>query len=155
MTLPTTDSPGVPGSTSSAWLERLQARDSDAWAKLVQLYGPLVYSWCRRCGLPAQETPDVAQDVFQAVAANVSRFQRHGPGSFRRWLKTVTQNKVHDHFRRRGGPAGAGGSDAQQQLAEVPEEISSDSEQADGSLFLKAVLDRIRPEFAEHTWQAF
>ena len=156
MTPPLIHQGGQPGSTSSAWLLRLQTRDADAWRRLMHDYGPLVYTWCRRQGLPAQETPDVIQEVFRAVAAHLDAFQHQGTGSFRGWLRTITRNKVHDHFRaRQAGQQGAGGSEAQQQFLEVPEASSVEMETGEHALLVRAVLERIRPEFAAHTWQAF
>ncbi len=34
-------------STSTSLLRRVKARDPDAWQRLVNLYGPLVYRWAR------------------------------------------------------------------------------------------------------------
>ena len=42
-------------------LSRAQANDKPAWDHLVDLYGPLVYQWCRQRGLEAQDASDVAQ----------------------------------------------------------------------------------------------
>ena len=39
-----------PGSVSSTLLERLKARRPEAWERLVDLYGALVYRWCRWAG---------------------------------------------------------------------------------------------------------
>ena len=36
--------------TSTGLLQRAILREADAWNKLVGLYGPLVYWWCRRWG---------------------------------------------------------------------------------------------------------
>src|SRR5436309_658081 len=47
------------GSTSTSLLARLRARDRDAWSRLAKLYGPLVYGWCRRRGLRAEDAADV------------------------------------------------------------------------------------------------
>ena len=37
--------------TSPSLLLRVQGNDQDAWTRLVNLYAPLVYHWCRRAGL--------------------------------------------------------------------------------------------------------
>ena len=80
-----------PGSTSSSLLERLKARDPEAWRRLIELYTPLIYGWCRQCGLQAEDVADIGQEVFSAVAANQEGFRRDAPGaSFRGWLWTIT-----------------------------------------------------------------
>ena len=52
------------GSTSASLLARVQADDSEAWSRLVRLYGPVVYRWARQAGLQPNDAADVAQAVF-------------------------------------------------------------------------------------------
>jgi RNA polymerase sigma-70 factor (ECF subfamily) len=143
-------------------LERLKADEPPAWDRLVRLYAPLVYRWCRRWDLPEQDIADVLQDVFAAVAAHVGAFRKEREGdTFRGWLRTITQNKVRDHFRKLGRePVGAGGTEAQIRMSALPAPADDDSEpeasdgRAEQSLFARA-LELIRAEFEERTWQAF
>ncbi|HZT80202.1 MAG TPA: sigma-70 family RNA polymerase sigma factor [Gemmataceae bacterium] len=147
--------------TPRSLLERLRADDAAAWDRLVRLYAPLVLHWCRRDGLQDEDAADVFQEVFQAVAAHVADFRRERPGdTFRGWLRTITRNKVRDHFRRRARqPAGEGGTDALRRLARLPapppvEEAGATSPPEERGLFA-AALGLIRLEFAPRTWQAF
>jgi len=150
------DSPSAVGSTSSGWLLALQARQPSAWQQLTQVYGPLVYAWCRWQDLPGSEAADVLQEVFQAVVVHVGEFQSRGPGSFRAWLRTITQNKVHDYFRRlRKNPEAAGGSDMRERLEAVEAPALAVTEETEREVLLHAILERIRPEFSDKTWQAF
>ena len=57
-------------STSVSLIARLRDQDGDAWQRLVKLYGPLVYRWCREAGLQASDATDVGQEVFGAVATS-------------------------------------------------------------------------------------
>ena len=111
------------GSTSSSLLARVKARDQDAWRRLVRLYGPLVDFWLRRGNLQPADARDVFQEVFKAVAEGIGNFRKDRPcDRFRGWLRTITRNKLADHFRRQGTqPAAAGGSEAYRQLQEVEE----------------------------------
>jgi RNA polymerase sigma-70 factor (ECF subfamily) len=144
--------------TSRSLLARVQADEPQAWDRLVALYAPLVLHWCRRKGLQDQDAADVFQEVFQAVVSHVAGFRRDRPGgTFRGWLHTITQNKLRDHFRRRGGEVqGAGGSSARDRLAQLPEPQHTEEgdEAVEGALFARA-LDLIRAEFEERTWAAF
>jgi RNA polymerase sigma-70 factor (ECF subfamily) len=144
-------------STSLSLVRRLKKRDQQAWSRLVRIYGPLVYRWCRRAGVPAQDAADVAQEVFQAVATGIDGFQRERDGDFfRGWLYGITRHKVNDYFRRRAGPVPAGGSSAQQRLEAVALPEPDESQiAADTHRMLHAALDSIRGEFEEHNWQAF
>ncbi len=150
-----------PGSISSSLLRQLQANRPDAWRRLVYLYGPLVYRWCRQTGLQAADATDVVQEVFRSVAAGVGRFRRRGPGdSFRGWLWTITRNKVRDHLRARAGfPGAVGGTDMQQRLAQLPESEpvsgeASQDDQAEAGLVHRA-MEAIRGEFEDSTWESF
>jgi len=148
-------------STSRSLLERLQGNDPAAWDRLILLYAPLVWHWCREMDLPAQEIADIFQEVFQAVAVHYRNFHRDQPGdTFRGWLRTITKNKVHDHFRmRRREPQAAGGTEAKAWWSLVPDTTESLDEEcaapeADRRLFRQA-LDLIQDSFEEKTWRAF
>jgi RNA polymerase sigma-70 factor (ECF subfamily) len=146
--------------TSPSLLGRVLANEPAAWNRLVALYAPLVWHWCRSSGLQEQDQADVFQDVFQAVAGHLEQFQRTAQGTFRGWLRTITRNKVCDLFRRRQHePVGAGGSDAQRWLDQQPGpglfDEDSQSEQAAEQGLIQRALGLIRPEFTERTWQAF
>lgn len=148
-----------PDSTSLSLLQRVQqGDDQEAWRRLVHLYGPLVYQWCRRWELQSEDAADIFQDVFQAVAAQIAGFRRQRPGdSFRGWLWTITRNKIGDHFRRRSRqPSADGGSAAQQRLLSLPEEppLEADGPGSTSALVQRA-LELIRPEFEDRTWRAF
>lgn len=143
-------------STSSSLLRRVQACDAEAWRRLTDLYGPLVYHWARQSQLQPADAADVAQEVFRSVSAAISGYRHDGAGRFRGWLRTITQNKIRDHFRRtRGQPDAAGGTDAQQRLLDVPQ--ADDPEMPDDaqSHVVRRALALIEAEFEPTTWQAF
>ena len=154
-------SSGAPSSTSTSLLQRVKAREPEAWQRLVDLYAPLVYDWCRQSGLQAEDTADVGQEVFGAVAAKVGEFHHDRPGdSFRGWLWTITKNKIRDHFRHRRGQAQArGGTTLQQLLAQIPEEAPGSSHEASSvegqSRPELRALELVRAEFEDQTWRVF
>jgi RNA polymerase sigma-70 factor, ECF subfamily len=141
-------------------LGRAKAGESIAWGQLVELYAPLIYEWCRRNGLQGDDAADVAQEVFSAVSKSFESFRRDRPGdSFRGWLWTIARNKIRDHFRRLQGAAqGAGGTRAQERLAEIPEpsaELSASSSPGDGNCLERRAIELVRAGVEERTWQAF
>jgi len=146
--------------THRSLLDGARARDAAAWERLVTLYAPLVLSWCRGWGLKPDDAADVFQEVFQAVATHLDGFRRERPSdTFRGWLRTITRNKVNDHFRRREKePAGVGGSEARDLLAQVPGALPVEepavADEAEGALLHRA-LELLRAEFEPKTWQAF
>lgn len=159
----TADWPGSAGSssTSSSLLERVKAREPVAWQGLVELYSPMIYRWCRQCGLQSDDSRDIGQEVFAAVAANLEGFRRDRPGaSFRAWLWTIARNKIRDHFRRQKGREQAqGGTEAQQHLAQLPEDSPPSStvtgQPSDEVSLVQQALAALRSRFDERTWQAF
>jgi RNA polymerase sigma-70 factor (ECF subfamily) len=139
----------------------VRADDASAWDRLVSLYAPLVFYWCRQWDLREEDRADVFQEVFLAVATHIAEFRKERSGdTFRGWLRTITRNKVLDLFRRRGRePQAAGGSEAHERLAHLPAPSSSGDDsvredRAEQALFYRG-LDMIRKEFEDRTWQAF
>jgi RNA polymerase sigma-70 factor (ECF subfamily) len=147
------------GSTSWSLLERVKAQDQAAWGRLVELYNPLVYGWCRRAGLQAADAADLGQEVFQAVARKIADFRRDpAGGSFRGWLRVITHNKLRDFIRARQARASAaGGSDAYELLMQIPADGPEESaeEATEASLLYQRALELLRTEFEERSWQAF
>jgi len=136
-------------STSRSLLVQLKEGQAAAWERLTSLYAPLVYHWCRRMRL-----------------ADIEGFHKDRPGdTFRHWLRTITRNKVRDHFRRTARQAqAAGGTDAQvyfSQLAAPPagheaaEESEDHDEEGEARQLLRVALEQIRARVHPQTWQAF
>jgi RNA polymerase sigma-70 factor (ECF subfamily) len=145
--------------TSLSLLERVRGRDSDAWGRLVTLYGPLVGFWCKAWGVRGADADDVRQEVFSAVAAGLAQFRRDRPDdTFRGWLRGITRNKLLDHVRRRKrSPEALGGTDAQLLLGQCPDpdaELPAEPGEELSGLFHRA-LELVRAEFEPRTWDAF
>jgi RNA polymerase sigma-70 factor (ECF subfamily) len=148
------------GVTSPSLLHRLQAREQDAWRRFVYLYEPLIQGWCRHASLPADLLADLCQDVFHNASRGIAGFRPSGQrGAFRAWLRTITRNCLSEHYRRTGQQArAAGGSEALQQLHELPDLADDDSEQclaAETVGLVQRAMELIRPEFNDSTWRAF
>jgi RNA polymerase sigma-70 factor (ECF subfamily) len=152
---------GISPATSLSLLARVKTRDPGAWQRFVDIYAPLVYRWCRRTGVRPDQAPDLLQDVFLAVATHIEDFRRDRPGdSFRGWLWTITRNKIHDHFRRQKNELRArGGSSAEKRLGRIPDRLpavpDADPHSTDDVALAQRVVELIRPEVEDRTWQAF
>ncbi len=145
-------------SASTSLIHGLKNQDEGAWQRLLDLYVPLVFSWCRRAGLQSEDCADVMQEVFRSVLGGIAGFRYVKPAdTFRGWLRTITRNKIRDHFRHLAAePIGTGGTSAQQRFLDIAELESATSPAADplaGLIHRGANL--IRAEFDERTWQAF
>lgn len=150
--------------TSLSLLVRLRSGEGESWTRLVRLYGPLVYSWCRRAGLDCEDASDAVQDVFTSVSTHLDSFRRDRPGdSFRKWLKTITYNCARTHQRRQARrPQAEGGTHAQVRLnaiaqgtVEEPPNPVSDDDASEQQHLLRQATELVRADFAPVTWQAF
>ncbi|MEM7476093.1 MAG: sigma-70 family RNA polymerase sigma factor [Planctomycetota bacterium] len=164
-----TDTPESALGSSQSLVARAKLNDTDAWNRMVQLYSPLVYYWCKESGLSEADVHDVFQDVFHSVAQNLKQYRPIHGSSFRGWLRTVTRNKLNDFFRKyQRLEQPIGGTEALQYFGQIVahEETTSSSVESKSSnpspdelkiqhtLLCKA-LDNIRPHFTDQTWHAF
>ncbi len=144
-------------STSVSLLDRVRENDDAAWERFVDIYGPLVFSWCRRSGnLSQEDSADVMQEVFQSVAGAVQRFQRSHAGELRAWLRTITTNKIRDFYRKQRSQAQSiGGSTIQHRLSQVPEISISENEDEEKAILTRRALEVMKTDFDQSSWQAF
>lgn len=152
--------PNVVNSTSSGLLELARGKDASAWRQLLQVYGPVIRYWIRRSGLTSADVADVFQNVFYAVSTNLERFEpQEGKGSFRKWLKVITNSKIADHYRKIPQQANAVGGSAEPLTIEVaPAEVVEESavdQAADEKVVMQQVTRLIQNEFSQRNWQAF
>ncbi len=154
-------------SLSTSLLDRVQEMRPDAWARMVNVFSPIVYRWARKAGLNGEDSADVVQDVFIAVARNIGTFERQKQSaSFRSWLATITRNRVKDYFKKRlNHRGGIGGTEALQQFQNVPdpETYSMSEQELEKSISLATldqrlpirVLEIVKSDCDPKTWQAF
>ena len=144
---------------SSSLLNRLRDMDPDGWSRLVDVFGPIIYRWCRRAGVPEHETADVVQEVFTSVARSIGSFERERPeGSFRAWMATIARNHIRDHYRRASRrPDARGGTDAMRRWEDLPDSVLADSFGTDSvaSQMSRQLVQLLEAEFEARQWKAF
>jgi len=161
-----TDNPVIPGegeSTSSSLLNRSMQEDPVAWARLVSLYGPLVYCWCRKWGMQPADAENIGQETFLKVVRKIKSFNAAQAGaSFRGWIYRIAHRSLVDYVRKQKAEmSGVGGSDGQTRLLQVESEYPRDdgSESTctseETSLLYSKAIELIRSEFSDRDWQAF
>lgn len=152
--------------TSLGLLARVKAHEQGSWDKLVGLYSPLIYHWCRRAGLQAVDAEDVGQEVFRSVFRKIGTYRHDQKGNtFRGWLRTITQKKVLDFYKRvNRQPPARGGSDALHLLEALPADPASNpgndpatttAAADEKTILFRQALKQLEAEFTEQTWQAF
>jgi RNA polymerase sigma-70 factor (ECF subfamily) len=160
-----------PNRTSLSLILLATQQDPGAWERLVSIYSPLVYFWCQESGLSHADLQDVFQEVFHGLARNLNKFRPIENGTFRGWLRTLTRNKLNDHFRQAAlEHKPVGGTDALNFLKKIPDatqKLSSanqsssrngevpPTEQAIVHSTLCQALSNVRENFSEQSWLAF
>jgi RNA polymerase sigma-70 factor (ECF subfamily) len=149
-----------PGTITSSLLGAVKEAQEDAWERVTTLYAPLVYFWCRRTGLQASDAEDIVQEVLCTVAARVAEFERNRTeGSFRRWLRTITRNKIGDFIRndRRRRQFVLDMSAFEEPSASSHADAGTTEKHAkeETRLLINQVMLFLQARFGEPTWLAF
>ncbi len=149
--------------TSVTLLLRLRdLSDKQAWEDFVERYVPKIYGWCRRNRLQEADAADVTQEVLGKLVSAMRKFDYNPDrGSFRGWLKTVTNNAVRD-FASSYKKHGRGSGDSQVNaalasiadpgaLAELADEIEAEAERE----ILREAESRVKVRVKQQTWEAY
>jgi RNA polymerase sigma-70 factor (ECF subfamily) len=141
--------------TPASLLERLrQPGQEHSWARLVELYTPLLYGWARRAGLQDQDAADLVQDVFTILVRKLPEFVYDHQRSFRAWLRTLLMNRWRDARRQRAArPAEVCDADLDDLAASASDVLFEETEYR--QQVVGRALRLIQPEFREATWKAW
>jgi RNA polymerase sigma-70 factor (ECF subfamily) len=134
------------------------AQDSDSWRLFLDIYGPLVYSYCRRKSLQDADAVDVVQEVMTEVARCIGSFEyQPGRGRFRDWLGTVTYRRLVRFWEKKNRQLVVVDGKTTTEALERRAVSQQDPEWAEefNTQIVKAALERIRRHFEPATWQAF
>lgn len=82
-------------------VRRSREGDTEAFARLVELYRDGVYTTAWRIMGDPGEAEDVAQDAFIRAWRFLGRFEGRGGAQFRSWLLRITVNLCRSRLRRR------------------------------------------------------
>jgi RNA polymerase sigma-70 factor, ECF subfamily len=86
--------------TGNELLSRLQRRDPELLASLVQEHSRPLYRAARGMGFREDEAEDMVQDVFITFLSSLDRFE--GRSQLRTWLFGILHNKTMERRRKRG-----------------------------------------------------
>jgi RNA polymerase sigma-70 factor (ECF subfamily) len=147
--------------TSFSLLERLRVDPDDkSWQRLVDIYTPLLRHWLRQYLLLDADAEDLVQDVLAVLVRELPNFEHNGqPGAFRRWLRTILVHRLQAFWRsRQSRPLATGDPDLARRLEELEDPESGLSilwDQEHDRHVMGRLLERIEPEVAPSTWEAF
>lgn len=152
---------GLSAETRATLLLRIRdPQNAEAWREFVTIYEPLIVSVAKRFGLQQADADELTQDVLLAVMEKQSQYRpTRQPGSFRRWLSTVTRNAAIDRLRKQSKLMVSGGTDAVRKLSEKPDQsedwLRQQYEQEEKEQLLAWAADEVRGKTDATTWQAF
>jgi RNA polymerase sigma-70 factor (ECF subfamily) len=134
--------------TPASLLDRLaKPHESDAWARFVELYSPLLFHWAKQQGQQDSDAADLVQDVFLRLLRKLPEFRYDRERSFHCWLKTLFLNLHRERLRsRKAQPAG--------DHADVPSPEPVD-EFEDRRFLAQQALRLIERDFSPVQWKAF
>jgi RNA polymerase sigma-70 factor (ECF subfamily) len=144
--------------TSLTLLERLQKNPEDpqAWKLFIERYQPRIRRWCVYWGLQDADADDVAQEVLVKLFGALRKFQYDPSGSFRAWLKTVTQHAWSDFVAtRHRDPGQTSRIDTIADSAEAQSDLERQLEDAFDRELLEVAIHRVKGRIKPSTWDAF
>ena len=143
-------------SISTTILERARQGDGLAFSRIVDLYGRLVYHWCRQSGLSPEDTQDVGQQVFVSVLRCLKNFRRNKPrDSFRGWIRVITRSRIADHFLAKRGKPTEYTSKSPNALAQIVDDDTLGGIHQDAIVLFEQAVRLMWTEFSDHDCNAF
>lgn len=92
----------MPDTPPSLLIRLRDAGDQRSWQQFFDQYWRLIYHFARACGLKSDDAQDVLQEVVTDVFKAMPNFEYdRSKGTFRGYLRTVTQRKVISLLERR------------------------------------------------------
>ena len=132
-------------------------RDRDSWSEFVDLYAPVVFGFARAHGLQDADAADLTQEVIQAIAGAITRFE-YAParGGFRAWLARVSANHLRTFFRRSAVLARVGGdSGSLDSVPAPPNDPDAVWEEHWQRQAFAAACEAVKGQVSTATWEAF
>lgn len=119
-------------SISTSVLERAIGGDEQAFLRMVVLFEASIKRWCHYSNIGAVDADDILQEVFIAVSRKLKDFRGDAQGgSFLGWIRSITNSKIIDYWRKRAKEITPdGGSDALQAIEQLPAAEDDESEEA-------------------------
>ena len=96
-----------------------------SWNRFCRQYLEQILEWCQRLGLSKHDAEDVNGDLLVCLVRRLRYFDYDPDGSFRAWLRVVSENAVRSFWRSKQGreasrgaalPGGLTSSDFESQL---------------------------------------
>ncbi|MEM7456403.1 MAG: sigma-70 family RNA polymerase sigma factor [Planctomycetota bacterium] len=143
--------------TSPSLLLRIRnPEDQDAWDEFLEIYTPVVRTYCFQRRLQDADISDIVQDVMSRIVKLIRDFDYDpAKGKFRAWFGTITANRIKTFVTRKSRNQKALG----QTEASAPVETYTDPDSDWVAIFsdqvYQAACSRVRPVLEDTTWECF
>ena len=142
-------------------LQRLKRAQPDAadWSLLQELYLPLIRRWLARVPELRDEVDDLSQEVLLVLLRELPSFERRRDGAFRAWLRQIVVNRTRAFCKlRQRRPQVGNGAETElllEQLADPHGAFAEEWDREHDKHVFNKLLDVVRPDFTDNTWNAF
>jgi RNA polymerase sigma-70 factor (ECF subfamily) len=149
------ESDSDPFETSMGLILRTREKDPESERRFVQIYFPLVMSWCRKGGLRFQDSQDISQDALSTAVRKLKHFRKDKPEhKFRAWLNKIVRHAAIDFAEKQEkqfkATGGSGSFFNQIAFESAASETGSNNE-----LIFNRALELVRANFKKKHYEAF
>jgi RNA polymerase sigma-70 factor (ECF subfamily) len=132
----------VPTTSDAALIRQYQQGSREAFNVLYARHLPAVFKRVRYV-VPVEDVEDVTQEVFIAALHSLDSFR--GEAQFSTWLRTLTNNKVAEYYRKRNRKKEA----PQTPLLESQARVESSAHSSEEQILLQRALNQLPADYRE------
>ncbi len=130
--------------------------NEEAWQEFVRRYGTRIYEWCLNRKLSAHDAEDVAQNILLKLAKSLKRFEYDNQGTFRGWLRRVTENALIDFFKDQNkNRVGAVEGHSLLEFAESKQDLIERLDSAFDLEILERAIEAVRRRVSDYRFSAW
>jgi len=120
--------------TSLTLLFRASCNIQTAWNKLFHQYSPSIFARCNKTWcLNKDDSENAVQDVFSAISRKLAEFRRARKGSFRKWIRIITDNKCKDTIKQTPVAVAVGGEETRKAIENIADPYAEDATDIDST----------------------
>lgn len=143
--------------TSLTLLQQLQDKhNAQARERFVEVYGRLIEGLAVYFGARGDEVKEITDEVVLRILKYIFTYKPE-KGSFRAWLKSVTNNAWRDFVKHARRGQSVGGTDWVEIIRAIPAQQEFEKRMDEGSLLylLDCAMDEVKQNVSKVQWNCF
>jgi len=145
--------------TPQSLLDRLRRDPTDqaSWARLHDLYTPLLHRWLQRLRpLPYHDAEDLTQNILTIVVKKLPGFEHNQrDGAFRAWLRQILVKCLQEHFKKGPSVAPRAGEESLAILQDPHSDLARMFDEEHQAHVYSRLTQLAKDEFSGQTWDLF